>query len=498
MNQKSIIIIGAGMGGLAAGIYGQLNGFSTQIFEMHALPGGQCAAWKRKGYTFDGCIHHLMGCRPDSRLFKLWEELGAMPRELCTTEDCVSVWAPDGREFRDYYDPARLRDHLLTLAPADRPVIEHYLRGIELASRRDIGEAMIFDGMPGLLRAAPLLWRMRSYLKPTLKQYAERFTDPLLRAGFPLVEYSMPDAPLFLHVMKHANGTTGGIKWPAGGALAFARSIEQRYLSLGGQVHYKQKVTRILTEGHRTVGIVLEDGTEVRADYVISNADGRKTIMEMLGGRFTNETIRAWCAEPDDLTNWAVHVFLGVNRDLSKEPSALVMLLEKPMEIAGQACHHIELQTYGFDPSMAPPGKGVIKAELFSTYSYWKALAADRARYEEEKERIADTVIGLLEPRFPGLRGQVEAVDVPTLLTWERYMGGTHGFANMPKKPFNVFKSLSAGGMETTLPGLERFHFAGAWATSAGALFMNALSGRVVLQAICKEEGKRFTAPHRL
>jgi len=62
----------------------------------------------------------------------------------------------------------------------------------------------------------------------------------------------------------------------------------------------------------------------------------------------------------------------------------------------------------------------------------------------------------------------------------------------MPFEPFNVFKSLSAGGIETTLPGLERFHFAGAWATSAGALFMNALSGHLVLEAICKGEGRRF------
>jgi phytoene dehydrogenase-like protein len=61
---KSIIIIGAGMGGLAAGIYGQINGYETQIFEMHTKPGGQCASWKRKGYTFDACIHHFFGCKP--------------------------------------------------------------------------------------------------------------------------------------------------------------------------------------------------------------------------------------------------------------------------------------------------------------------------------------------------------------------------------------------------------------------------------------------------
>jgi phytoene dehydrogenase-like protein len=59
--EKSIIIIGGGIAGLAAGCYGQMNGYQTQIFEMHYLPGGLCTSWERKGYTFDGCISYLYG-----------------------------------------------------------------------------------------------------------------------------------------------------------------------------------------------------------------------------------------------------------------------------------------------------------------------------------------------------------------------------------------------------------------------------------------------------
>lgn len=68
---RSIVIIGAGMGGLAAGIYGRMNGYETRIFEMHTGPGGQCASWKRKGYTFDACIHHFFGCKPGSAVYRL-------------------------------------------------------------------------------------------------------------------------------------------------------------------------------------------------------------------------------------------------------------------------------------------------------------------------------------------------------------------------------------------------------------------------------------------
>jgi len=54
---EKVIIIGAGVSGPFAGCYLQMNGFDTEIFEMHDLPGEVCTAWKRGGYTFDGCIH---------------------------------------------------------------------------------------------------------------------------------------------------------------------------------------------------------------------------------------------------------------------------------------------------------------------------------------------------------------------------------------------------------------------------------------------------------
>ena len=101
-------------------------------------------------------------------------------------------------------------------------------------------------------------------------------------------------------------------------------------------------------------------------------------------------------------------------------------------------------------------------------------------------------MIGLLERRFPGIRGQVETVDVPTQLTWERFMGGTHGFANMPKKKASIWSGLSGAGGDMTLPGLDGFYFAGVWASMAGSLFGNALSGRRAIQAICKRAGKKF------
>ncbi len=108
------------------------------------------------------------------------------------------------------------------------------------------------------------------WFKPDMKDFAQRFSDPFLRKAFPLLEYSLPQAPFFLHLIKHAYGYRKSLAWPVGGAMEFAYSIEKRYIELGGEVHYHQKVVKILTENNRAAGIKLDDGSEHRADIVIS------------------------------------------------------------------------------------------------------------------------------------------------------------------------------------------------------------------------------------
>jgi phytoene dehydrogenase-like protein len=494
---RSIIIIGAGMGGLAAGIYGQINGYETQIFEMHTKPGGQCASWKRKGYTFDVCIHHFFGCKPGSRVYQMWHELGALPRELVTLEACTAVASPDGRIFIDYYDLEKLKDTLVKLSPADSKMIEQYVGSIKVFANNKIGDAMDSGSFWKMITIFPSMISIRKWIKMNMRTYAERFSDPFLRKAFALLIYANPDGPLFFHFMRHVGGLSGDIQWPVGGAAEFARSIERRYLALGGKVHYGSRVEKILVEKDKTVGVKLADGSEHRADIIISNADGRKTIFNMLDGKYINETVRSYCAPNSDETPFAVDVFLGINRDLSGEPSSLVLLLDQPVIIANHKYESIEAQLYGFDRSMAPAGKGTIKVELPASYAYWKRLYNDdRERYKQEKQKVAEQVIEILESRFRGIKNQVEVIDVSTLMTWERYMGGSQGWFNLPnrKLDFTMREDLSDKKFKTTLPGLSNFYFVGVWATAMGSLAHNANSGKTVIRRICKKDGKIFKA----
>ncbi len=421
-----------------------------------------------------------------------------MPREMVRTEECASVLSPDDRIFYDYYDVNRLEEHLNAFSPLDSHVTKQYIRAIKAFSKRDIWGELIMSGGGGFLTIAKNMLPVLPWVKPTMREFGQKFSDPFLKRAFPLLIYSMPDIPLMIHLVRHAYGLTGALQWPIGGSREFARSLERRYRELGGEIHYNSRVEKILVQHDHAKGIKLADGTEHWADLVISNADGRKTIVQMLENKYTDEHIRHYCGEPADETNFAVQVFLGVNRELGREPSSLVMLLDNPVKIAGHEHLSLEMQMYGFDKTMAAAGKGIIKVELVSSYSFWKKLYADRQRYDEEKQKIAGQVIELLEQRyFTGLKSQVEVIDVPTIITWERFMGGTHGFANMPNKKSSLINTLFRKKQEMKLPGLSDFYMVGQWVTSAGALFMNALSGRKAIQAICERDRKTFTSSEK-
>ena len=123
---KSVIIIGAGIAGLS-GCYGRMNGFETNIFELHDKPGGLCTAWQRKGYTFDGCIHWLVGSSPYSNFRLIWDELGALgDRPTIEYDQYVRYEDKEGRTLVFYTNVDRLERHLLELAPEDAGVLRDF------------------------------------------------------------------------------------------------------------------------------------------------------------------------------------------------------------------------------------------------------------------------------------------------------------------------------------------------------------------------------------
>lgn len=75
---RHVIVIGAGIAGLTAGIYARRSGFEVTILEQHTIPGGMCTSWSRKGYLFEGAIHWMTGSSPKTELNELWRDTGAL------------------------------------------------------------------------------------------------------------------------------------------------------------------------------------------------------------------------------------------------------------------------------------------------------------------------------------------------------------------------------------------------------------------------------------
>lgn len=92
---------------------------------MHSIPGGLCTAWKRKGYTIDGCVHWLMGSSPQDDFYRYWQEVGiAQGREFVNADECVRFECAAGRTLIFYTNMDRLEKYLLELSPQDaEPIV---------------------------------------------------------------------------------------------------------------------------------------------------------------------------------------------------------------------------------------------------------------------------------------------------------------------------------------------------------------------------------------
>lgn len=270
MADKSIVIVGAGIGGLSSGCYAQMNGFSTQIFEMHTLPGGQCTAWKRGGFTFDGCIHHLAGCKPGTLLCRMWEELGALPtRKVIFPEDMCQVEDETGKRFTVYIDLERLQQHMLELAPEDSAAINGYIKACKSFMSLDFLDTPLFSSF-GFTKRFFKMMNLMKWQVP-MSKFAEKFQNPYMRKVFPTIQYDWTETPLFVHLNMMGNCNSQNYGVPMGGSLEFSRAIEQRFQKLGGTIHYGKRVEKILVENNKAVGVRLSDGTEPRSDIVISD-----------------------------------------------------------------------------------------------------------------------------------------------------------------------------------------------------------------------------------
>lgn len=367
-------------------------------------------------------------------------------------------------------------------------------------NRRDMMDAMSLkptevagftDVLKMVIAIFPHLRTIRKYGKKTLQEFVQDLSDPFLRdavryivdsPGWRMYRVPMVAMAGFLKLFVSDAGV------PMGGSQGVIFRMAENYQRFGGEIHYKGRVKDVLIEKDQAVGIRLDDGTEHRADIVVWAGDGHTVIFDILKGQYLNEAVQKMYQE------WTVvfplvQVMLGVDLDLSKEPHRIIFEMDTPIQIAEEEHRWLYCIHHCFDPAMAPPGKSAVEVWYATRYQYWEQLARDRTLYEEEKKRIADLTIAELDKRWPGFASHVEVVDVPTPVTYVRYTGNWQG---SPDGWYLTPENMRSNKMLRNLPGLSSFYMVGQWTAPFAGTVLSALSGRQLIQLLCKQNRQSF------
>lgn len=283
---KSVVIIGAGFGGLALGIRLQSAGMQTTIIEARDKPGGRAYYWERQGFVFDAGPTVITD---PPCLEELWELSGA---KLSDDVDLIPVkpfyrlnW-PDGTQYDYSNDEEELRAEIIRIAPGDLDGydrFQEYSRGVEKEGYQKLG-SVAFLNFASMIKAAPALmkyqaWRSvysiaSKYVKNEKLRQALSF-QTLLVGGNPMSTSA-------IYALIHTIEKRGGVWFARGGTNRLVAGMVRHFERLGGVLKLDDGVDEIETEGNRTVGVRTKSGARYAADAVATNGDLMNTYSTLL------------------------------------------------------------------------------------------------------------------------------------------------------------------------------------------------------------------------
>lgn len=503
---KTVNIIGAGISGLSLGCYLQMNGYQTQIFEKHNIPGGLCTSWDRKGYTFDGCAHWILGSDKGSSFYKVWNELIDMRKLQWVNHDIrMFIELKNNRDkygsnvFRFYTNLDKLQEYLIDLAPEDEAAIRDFIKPMRIIQKFDMPPIMDdLPLIPSIIRGIKmtryvefLYWFLR-LMGQTNYTFAARLKNPFLKESFEML-YDGEEVNLLVIYFPMASFDKKSAGYPVGGSLEFARNFEKRYLDLGGKIHYHTPVNRIITDNGVAKALEVRHGKIHESDLIISCADWYLTAFELLEGKYVDKPmLDLKHGKSHEVFFSVMQVSYGIDKDLSHLPHLTRYPLEVPIVSPdGTEYTRMEVHIYSYDPTMAPAGKSSVVVSFYTKQrDFWiNHRKTNRSEYRRLKAEFEAKVTEQLDIRLGGIKEHIEVIDIATPATLLRYTGNWKGSAQglMAGKNF-----LAAVPIKFTFPGLKNFYYASHWNRPSGGLPIAVVSGRQLAQKICKDDGKKF------
>jgi phytoene desaturase len=372
MKSKSVIVIGAGIGGMVAAIHLAKRGLNVTVVEKNSHAGGRCDRISRDGHHFDtGPTLLVMPLLYEAE----FRAVGTSMHEkldLQRVDPTYHLVFDDGRQLALTSDMKSMQEQLESFEPGSFQGLmrymnegyRHYNLGIEKLVTRDFRKASdLFS-----LKNIPLI----SQLKPFANHYrnmSHYFDDPRLKAAFTFQDVYMGlspfEAPATFSLMPYSE-LAHGVYYPRGGMYSIVEALKELADEAGVKFIFDSTVEKINISSRRAYGVVVENGPRLEADAILANADLPYVYDDLLPDKGRAESLkrkRFSCS--------VISFFWGVDQTYPTLGPHTLFLAKDYRENFESIIRDLSLPAHPsiyvhaparLDPGMSPPGEDTLIA----------------------------------------------------------------------------------------------------------------------------------------
>jgi len=366
-SNKSVIIIGAGVGGITTAIILAKNGFRVSVYEKNASPGGRCGQIIREGHRFDsGATILLM----PSIYKKVFDSIGLQFEdclELRTLSNVYKIFFGNGKELIFSNDHDFMKNQLEKIEPGSYENFKLYVKKgykfFQISIDKLLGKN--FYKFYEFITPAnlPLLIDLKMYISH--KNYTKKFfKDPYLNQAFTFqniyVGQSPDDSPALFSMIPSAELHEKG-QFPIGGMYGIVEKLMEHAKNLGVRFYFNSRVEKIQIIKNKADSVILHDGSVKNGDIIVVNADLPYAYSKLLPDIKISSRINKMKHSCSAIVfHWGIDTFFPQlehhNVFLSDDYYYNLFMIFKKKSMSDNPSFYIH-SPVKTDPSAAPPGR---------------------------------------------------------------------------------------------------------------------------------------------